>query len=60
MLVSGHLRLSEKMCCNVSDIVDDVVTTVDNADNEDDADGHLCRLAMRADVEEWGLSFPVP
>ena len=50
-IYAGHLRLSEKMCSNVNDIVDDVVTTVDNADNEDDADGHLCRLAMKADVE---------
>ena len=48
MLVSGHLRLSEKMCSNVDDIVDDVV---DDADDEDDTDGHLCRLAMKADVE---------
>ena len=46
MLVSGHLRLSEKMCSNVNDIVDDVVTTVDNADN---ADMKMMPMAICAD-----------
>ena len=31
-----------------------------DGDGNDGNDGHLCRLAMRADVKEWGGGMPFP
>ena len=36
---------------------DDDADQDDDDDDGDDEDGHLCRLAMRADVKEWGCHF---
>ena len=42
------------MSCCSNDNCDD---EDEHDDDKDDAydDGHLCRLAMRADVKEWGV-----
>ena len=40
--------------CQVDDSDDE---DVDGDVGGDGNDGHLCRLAMRADVKEWGCHF---